>query len=295
MTTTDKAEKLGSQDDEYSEYMKVSPTCSYSTTLNLNNIPQIKSSQSCRNTDQENQNPAFVNNNLCSVKESEEEQMTETFNKKFAQPQQKDISKKNTPRQKHKITNNGGARITSRGKANSGENTNRILNSRSKSNAKKADPQITENLHLNFNVAHRMKLKQKNAEPTIKVNHATENDKNLNLPSIVKNSESAPKFEYSLVGFDTRSLSKNGTLKIKKGKISVDKSDTKMEPSSGTSLNSKNSLINVPKKYQYRGKRLNADIQSISSSAKSGMSNETFKNNQVMHTKSGPIQTKEAL
>ena len=59
--------------------------------------------------EQENVSPCFVNNNLQAVKESEEEQMAETFtkmNKKFSQPQQKEISKKNTPRNHAKLVEN---------------------------------------------------------------------------------------------------------------------------------------------------------------------------------------------
>ena len=75
------------------------------------------------------------------MKESEEEQMTETFtrfNKKFTQPQQKDISKKNTPRRNMKIFDND-SRGHSREKSESGSNTFRKkLNSRSKSKILKA-------------------------------------------------------------------------------------------------------------------------------------------------------------
>lgn len=60
------------------------------------------------------------------------------------------------------------------------------------------------------------------------------------------------------------------------------------------SLGGNNALINVPKKYQYRGKRLNIDNQSITSSSKSKVTTETFQKN-IFHTKSGPIQTNETL
>ena len=54
-------------------------------------------------------------------------------------------------------------------------------------------------------------------------------------------------------------------------------------------------MINVPKKYQYRGKRLNIDSQSITSTKQSQITSESIKNHQFLHTKSGPIQTQDTL
>jgi len=101
------------------------------------------------------------------------------------------------------------------------------------------------------------------------------------------------KFDSSLVGFATRSLSKKGTLKIQKAKLNLNNTGHKNEILNN--VQAKNNLINVPKKYQYRGKRLNNDSQSIVSSGKSQITTESFKNHQVFHTKSGPIQSNEIL
>lgn len=224
--------------------------------------------------------------------------MAETFtklNKKFAQPQQKEISKKNTPRQKRKVfVNNNETRVTSREKNVSQESSNRQkLSSRSKSNAKRTQPM--SNMNLNFNIGAKAPSNVKVQPPEEGEITIKNNLQNINLPSINKNPDNAMKFDHSLVGFATRSLSKNGALKIQKAQISLNKTSAKNEPNSGTTLNSKNSLINVPKKYQYRGKRLNIDSQSITSSVKSGATSENFQKQHAFHTKSGPIQTNEAL
>jgi hypothetical protein len=293
-------EKSNSPSEEYYETTKLSPTSSYSNSVYSKGMGQkIKSSQSCRQTNQDHPtNLPLQNNNLCAVKEIEEEQMAETFtkmNKKFSQPQQKEISKKNTPRQKRKIVSEG-VRITSRGKNNSRENSNRKIPSRGKGNKKSEVQSIEENLKMNF------KFSKKPMINTIKVPDETqdvvitENGNKINLPSIVKPGENSMKFDHSLVGFATRSLSKNGMLKIQqKSTNNLNKTNNKSETNSGITFNSKNSLINVPKKYQFRGKRLNIDCQSITSSGKSGITTETFKNQNVFHTKSGPIQTNETL
>lgn len=224
--------------------------------------------------------------------------MAETFtklNKKFAQPQQKDISKKNTPRQKRKVfVNNNETRVTSREKNVSQETSNRKkLSSRSKSNAKRV--QHLSNVNLNFNIGAKAPANVKVHPPEDGEESVKNNLQNINLPSINKNSDNALKFDHSLVGFATRSLSKKGALKIQKAQVSLNKTNVKNEPNSGSTLQSKNSLINVPKKYQYRGKRLNIDSESITSSIKSGVTSENFQKQHVFHTKSGPIQTNEAL
>ena len=55
-------ERSNSQSDEYYETTKVSPTSSYSTSVYSKGIPHIKSSQSCRKTDQESTTNYNTNN-----------------------------------------------------------------------------------------------------------------------------------------------------------------------------------------------------------------------------------------
>ena len=95
--TNENLNKSNNHSDEYYETTKISPTSSIANSIYSKGIPQIKSSQSWREIEQNNQATNFNTNNLWAVKESEEEQMAETFTKfgkKFAQPQQKEISKK---------------------------------------------------------------------------------------------------------------------------------------------------------------------------------------------------------
>lgn len=289
-------DKSNSQSDEYYETTKVSPTSSYSTSVYSKGISQIKSSQSCRQVDPENPVPVF-HNKLQAVKESEEEQMTETFtkiNKKFSQPQQKEISKKNTPRQNEKNLQRNDSRGTSRDRGSTnGSNSRRNKASANKTKGANKKSILSNNVNINFNISSKQKVavnKEKVSENTIlpKIDN-----KDINLPNINKNSDNVMKFDHSLVGFATKSLSKNGKLKIQKGKMNLNSTGNKNDLESN--LNPKNSLINVPKKYQYRGKRLNIDNQSISSSAKSRITTESYKNQQMFHTKSGPIQTNEVL
>lgn len=79
--TTDNMNKSNNQSDEYYETTKISPTSSMTGSVYSKGISQIKSSQSWRKLDQENHAVNFVTNNLWAVKESEEEQMAETFTK----------------------------------------------------------------------------------------------------------------------------------------------------------------------------------------------------------------------
>lgn len=214
---------------------------------------------------------------------------------KFVQPQQKDISKKNTPRQNNKeFVNNNDERTTSRDSTKQQEaKSKQRVNNRSKSIAKKSG--IVNNVALNFNLAVKSKINSKGrGSEEIKSDEQTQVNNNINLPNINKNTDNI-KFESSLVGFATRSLSKNGAMKLVKAKTNL--GETKFEPdvSSTGNLNSKNALINVPKKYQFRGKRLNVDNQSITSSNKSKVPSENFQKQQTFHTKSGPIQVNEAL
>lgn len=289
-------EKSNSQSDEYYETTKISPTSSYNTSVYSKGISQIKSSQSCRQIEPDSSIPA-LQNNLQAVKESEEEQMTETFtkiNKKFSQPQQKEISKKNTPRQNEKNLPSNDSRGTSRDRGSTnGSNSRRNKASANKTKMANKKTILSNNVNINFNIS----SKQKVAVNKDKISENTKlpklDNKDLNLPSINKNSDNVMKFEHSLVGFATKSLSKNGKLKIQKGKMNLNSTGNKNDLASN--LNAKNSLINVPKKYQYRGKRLNIDNQSISSSTKSRVTTESFKNQQMFDTKSGPIQTNEVL
>ncbi|CAI2384453.1 unnamed protein product [Moneuplotes crassus] len=270
------SERSNSQSDDYYETAKVSSQSSYSNSIYSKGITKIKSSQSCRNIEQENVAPSFHNhNNLCAVKESEEEQMTETFtklNKKFSQPQQKEIGKKNTPRQNAKIVD-GVSKSSSKKLQYEGSQTSY----KSKQNSKGGSSARGNNT---------TKAKRKSEDGS----NPPKMKRNINLPSIKKKGEI--KFDHSLVGFATRSLSKKGTLTIQKAKLSSSKGGAKND-----NLNSsqKSGLINVSKKYQYRGKRLNIDAQSIASSGKSQMTTESLKNHQNFHTKSGPIQTQEIL
>lgn len=143
--------------------------------------------------------------------------MTETFTrlkKKFTQPQQKDITKKNTSGQKRKSNfNNQQPRTNSReNKSQSREATNRSKLSRSKHSAKKvgnANP-------INFNISkQKLEMLNKNGSET-KPEESKSLSKFINLPNINKNAENSSKIDHTLVGFATRSLSKNGSLKIKK-------------------------------------------------------------------------------
>jgi hypothetical protein len=60
-----------------------------------------------------------------------------------------------------------------------------------------------------------------------------------------------------------------------------------------TNLNqNSNALINVPKKYQFRGKRLNIDSQTSTSSKTSQI---VSIQKPLSHTKSGPLQPNSAL
>jgi hypothetical protein len=115
----------------------------------------------------------------------------------------------------------------------------------------------------------------------------------LNLPNINKKIEGGMKFGNSLSGFATRSLSSTSKLKIQKGKLNLPNTGNKNDLVSNPIA--KNSLINVPKKYQYRGKRLIIDNQSVSKSSKSRITSESFKNHNTFHTNSGPINTKSGL
>ena len=78
-------------------------------------------------------------------------------------------------------------------------------------------------------------------------------------------------------------------------KTNSDNFNTKPDTSSTWNLNAKNPLINVPKKYQFRCKRLNFDYPSVISSNKSKNQSENLQIQQTFHTKSGPIQINEAL
>jgi hypothetical protein len=293
-----------SPSDEYYETTKISPASSVANSVYSigNKGMQTKSSQSCRNT-QDGAQSALRINKLTAVKESEEEQMTETFTrlkKKFTQPQQKEISKKNTPRQKRKVTTTNPLSQPNRPisrETNSRENTRRTQN-RSKSGAKKL-----QNINPNFNFKIGAKklgtLKHKQVSDPPEENQRQEK-KVFNLPSINKNGENSLKFDHSLAGFATRSLSKNGSLKIKKAAIDANKAKPNLDlknkaaPDSKIGFINQNALINVPKKYQFRGKRLNIDSQSITSSKNSKITTESVQKH-VFHTKSGPIQVNEAL
>lgn len=301
--TTDNLNRSNNQSDEYYETTKVSPTSSMTGSVYSKGISQIKSSQSCRKVDQDSHaanfaTNNFATNNLCAVKESEEEQMAETFTKfgkKFVQPQQKDITKKNTPRQNHKdFVDNNDEHATSRDSSKQQDaKSKHKTNNRSKSNAKKSA--VVNNVTLNFNLATKSKVGAKaRGSDELNADEQAQTNNNINLPSINKNADSI-KFETSLVGFATRSLSKNGAMKLVKAKTNL--CETKLDPdmSSTGNLNSKNALINVPKKYQFRGKRLNIDSQSIASSNKSKAPSDNYQKQQTFHTKSGPIQVNEAL
>jgi hypothetical protein len=293
--TVNERERSNSQSDEYYETTKVSPTSSYSTSVYSKGISHIKSSQSCRLIEPEQPVP-FQNLNLQAVKESEEEQMTETFtkaNKKFSQPQQKEIGRKNTPRQNDKNLMKNESRGTSRDRASTNGTNSRkskALASNTKAINKKA--LVANNVNINFNLASKPKMtnaKNKTSENTL----SKIESQDLNLPNINKKIEGGMKFGNSLSGFATRSLSSTSKLKIQKGKLNLPNTGNKNDLVSNPIA--KNSLINVPKKYQYRGKRLIIDNQSVSKSSKSRITWESFKNHNTFHTNSGPIHTKSGL
>ena len=154
---------------------------------------------------------------------------------------------------------------------------------------------VVNNKNINLNLAIKPKISEEGrGSKEISTNDQTQIHNNINLPNINKNNDNI-KFESSLVGFATRSLSKNGTLKLQKMKTNSDNFNTKPDTSSTWNLNAKNPLINVPKKYQFRCKRLNFDYPSVISSNKSKNQSENLQIQQTFHTKSGPIQVNEAL
>lgn len=245
-------------------------------------VPQIKSSQSCRNTGQE----ALIHpqiNKLCAVKEIEEEQMGETFtrlNKKLTQPQQKEISKKNTPRQNRKMFGNINQKASSQ-EVKEKDKQSRSKQSRSKHQRSKVNIG-TQKLTIG-----KQKL-ETNLPECAKVELKT-----FNLPSINKNASNLAKIDHSLVGFATRSLSKNSSLKLKRSNPTIPQEPSQNPPMlSNPSTNA--SLINVPKKYQFRAKRLNIDSQSISSSKNSKLTSDSIQR-QLANTKSGPIKNEITL
>lgn len=160
--------------------------------------------------------------------------------------------------------------------------------------------QVNHNADLNIGAGRVDTLKAKNSDSKVEKHISKTNKNAVNLPSINKNLENSAKIDHSLVGFATRSLSKNGSLKIKKA--AAESAQTKSQinlkskpmPESKHGFNKNSHLINVPKKYQFRGKRLNIDSQSISSSKNSKGTSESIKQ-RVFHTKSGPIHANDAL
>lgn len=178
------------------------------------------------------------------------------------------------------------------------ENTRRNK-SRSKSGAQKFN-HINPNINFKVGVKKIGTLNHKTIEDTGTKENLELPKQGFNLPSIHKNKENSVKFDSSLAGFATRSLSKNESLKIKKGAIDGSKSKANIEvqnkvmPESQHNFKNQNSLINVPKKYQFRGKRLNIDSQSITSSKNTKITTESIQKH-AFHTKSGPVQVNEAL
>ena len=158
----------------------------------------------------------------------------------------------------------------------------------------------SQNSDLNIGVGKFEKLKAKNSDFKDEKRVSKTNKNGVNLPSINKNLENSAKIDHSLVGFAARSLSKNSSLKIKTttagsgyttSQITL---KSKLMPESKHELNKNSRLINVSKKYQFRGKHLNTDSQSISSSKNSKGTSESIKQ-KFFYTKNGPIHANEAL
>ncbi|CAI2380411.1 unnamed protein product [Moneuplotes crassus] len=260
------------QSDEYYETTKVSPKSSYNNNIYSKGIPKIKSSQSCRNIEQENVTPSLHNQmNLCAVKESEEEQMADTFTKlnlKLSQPTQKEL--KNSPKKNSKFQNNIAKNVSKKSQLNLQINTNHKQSTKADSETENIEV-IT--LNKNEDTSNRPKL-----------------NLNINLPNIKRKGQI--KFDHNLIGFHPKSLSNKGALQIQRSKLKL-----KAKESTKETVNSsqKNNLIDIPKKYKYRRKRLDNDIQSIANSGGAQFQKNTLNCPPTFHTKSGPIQSNEML
>ena len=175
--------------EEYYQTSKISPSSSAANSFSAKVIPSIKSSQSCRNKTEEilNVGIGLQVNKLCAVKESEEEQMTETFTrlkKKYTQPQQKEISKNNINEKKRKILSNNQQRNASNEDKSISPDGVNFKQSRSKSNVKK-HLTMNQNLDLNLGFHKFNSLKTNHTNSKIKINsNLSKNNNVVNLPSI---------------------------------------------------------------------------------------------------------------